>query len=153
MAIVQKFGGSAFTGTVNGDDASAGNVGEYLFAQGSGISLADGVASDVTSLLLQPGDWELWAAVSFAIGASTSITQIQESISLNSATLNAGGTYYASEFFNAVVPGASSSKLWMANIRRRLSFAVPTTFYLVTTARFTVSTLDANGNLNARRMR
>lgn len=58
------------TGVTDGSDAAAGQIGEYLAASGS-HTLATGVALDVTSLTLSPGDWDVDGSSAFSPSLET----------------------------------------------------------------------------------
>ena len=147
-------------GTTTNNNAAAGQVGESTsstVAAGAAVALTTGVAANVTSLVLTPGDWNVNGSVDHAIGATTSITQLNASISLTSTTLSpqAGGSGLGSDAtatfsFAAMVPAANI----VQNIPFvRLSIAVTTTIYLVAQDAFTLSTVSAFGTIRARRSR
>jgi hypothetical protein len=152
---------AALLGTGTNDNAAAGHLGEYItstVAAGGAVALATGATSNVTSIVLTAGDWDVSGVVDYTFGATTSYTSIQAGISLTSATLagQAGGgglgTDPNSAFATpAQVPTALPFSLEAGPVR--VSIAATTTVYLVTNAVFTVSTLSAFGTIRARRVR
>lgn len=154
MAVL---GGSNFPtgqlpGTATNDNASAGNVGEYMesiIAVGSAVALTTAVTSNVTSLSLTAGDWDVVGSVIFNPGATTSITALIASICLTTATID--GTYAWSHRMSAFVPNAPFGGYGIA--RRRVSINATTSVFLTAQGVFTVSTLGAYGYINARRVR
>ena len=103
------------------------------------------------------GDWDVNAQVDHLIAASTSITQLNASISLTSATLSgqAGGAGLgtdatATATFSAMVPTANITQGIMMI---RLSIAATTTVFLVAQDTFSLSTVSAFGTIRARRVR
>jgi len=142
-------------GTSTNDNAAAGSVGEYVssnIATGSAVSLTTTTTANVTSVSLTAGDWDVWGAVAFKPGGTTSLTVLNASVSTTSATngaLNAGS--FAQWATAANVVGANDVYLTLAPAR--ISLAGTTTVYLTATGTFSVSTLAAYGILQARRRR
>lgn len=145
-------------GTTTNDNAAAGSVGEYISSTvlvGSAVSLTTSTTTNVTSISLTAGDWDVWGVINYALAAGTTITTLTGSINTVSAT-------------NPTVPGFGSYVLdvWRSgseivgasNLIRplgtsRISLASTTTVYLLARAAFTVSTMTAYGLIGARRVR
>ncbi|UPJ31010.1 hypothetical protein [Bradyrhizobium sp. CW1] len=143
---------SKVTGTTTNDNATAGNIGEYIesvVASGSAVALTSATPKNVTSISLTAGDWDISAAVVYFPAATTSMTASGGSVSTVSDTLD--GTYIQFDRYAAFVPANPLGGF--AIPRRRASLSGTTTFYLVAQATFTVSTLGAYGLINARRVR
>lgn len=141
-----------YPGTDTNDNATAGNVGEYVesvIAAGSAVSLVSSTAKTITSISLGAGDWDVTGAVSFAPNAATSITALSGSISLVDNTNDA--TYTWSDRFGAVVPAANVGGF--AITKRRLSLNGTTTVYLVGASVFSINTNAGFGIISARRVR
>jgi hypothetical protein len=139
-------------GTATNDNAAAGYIGEYIssvVAIGSAIALATNTAATITSISLSPGDWDVFGDIDFHPAATTASTYYIGGISLINATLGTTETTVASPFAIATTGVDASQTIPVI----RISVAVQTTVYLVTTAGFTVSTMIAYGSLKARRMR
>ena len=147
---------SLFLGGNAGGNAPAGSVGEYVsstIAQGSAVSLTSPSASNVTSISLTAGDWDVSAVVIFNPAASTSLTVKTAGVSTNSGafdalTTGAGDTVQASTA--ASVPVGNTS---VEIPPTRISISSTTTVYLVAASTFTVSTNAAYGTIRARRVR
>ena len=147
-------------GTATNNNAAAGQIGEFVaatVASGAAVALTTSVAANVTSISLTAGDWDVNAQVDHLIAASTSITQLNASISLTSATLSgqAGGAGLgtdatATATFSAMVPTANITQGIMMI---RLSIAATTTVFLVAQDTFSLSTVSAFGTIRARRVR
>lgn len=138
-------------GVTDGSDAPAGVVGEIITASASGVSLTTATDTNIISLLLQPGDYDL-SGVSKFIAASTTIptkliTSIN-SVSATQATFPNGGAFAQLE----ATLGTSSTNI-LPTGSMRVKPTVPTTYYLIGNATFTVSTLTASGALYAKRRR
>lgn len=139
-------------GTPTNDNAVAGMVGEYISASVAtpGGALGTGVVSNVTSIVLTAGDWDVDGVVDFLPGALASITQLLFGISEVSVTLGAQDTY-GQLSSAAQVPGANLTAQRTPTVR--ISLAAPATIYLVAEGVFTVDTLNAFGTIQARRRR
>jgi len=145
---------SGITGTTTNNNANAGAVGEYVqsvLATGSSVTLATGVTSNVTSISLTAGDWDVTGAVDFTFGATTSYTNLIGSVSSTSATI--GGQDSKFDFETpAAVPTAGADATFPLPVVR-FSLSGTTTVFLVAQGTFTVSTLKAYGTIRARRIR
>lgn len=141
-------------GTTTNNNAAAGIVGEYLsstITTGASVALATGVTSNVTSIPLTAGDWDVTGSVQYTFGATTSYTNLVGGISTVTATLGGQGNNFDFETA-AVVPTAAADMSWAVPVVR-ISIAATTTVYLVAQGTFSVSTLKAYGILRARRVR
>ena len=158
---VGSFGGAdPRVGTATNDNAATGMIGEFVtatVASAGAVSLTNATAANVTSVSVTAGDWDFSWVVDFKPAATTSVTNLQGSISLTTATLNtqAGGSGIGTEalaIFDtaANVLGADFS---LPGGPVRCSFASTQTVYLVAQSAFAVSTMGAYGTLRARRMR
>jgi hypothetical protein len=150
------FGGLAdgqLPGTATNDNASAGNIGEYVSSSvnAPGVSVTSGTAKDITSISLTAGDWDVWGSVGFNSGGTTVASLLAGWINTSSATNpNApnGGAYFLQD------PVSFSNPTFCYPIgMMRISLATTTTVYLSTYAAFSVSTLTAYGFIGARRVR
>ena len=147
-------------GTATNNNAAVGQIGEFVtatVASGAAVALTTAVAANVTSISLTAGDWDISAQVDHLIAATTSVTQLNASISLTSATLSGqpggaglGTDATAVSSFAAMVPAANITQ-GVALVR--LSVAATTTVFLVVQDMFTLSTISAFGTIRARRVR
>lgn len=67
--------------------ASAGNVGETIVSSGTSGSLSSGTATQIASITLTPGDWDISAEVEFNASGGTSVTDWYSCISTTTATV------------------------------------------------------------------
>lgn len=137
----------------NGNSA-AGEVGEYVSSTvlvGSSIALTTNTQTNVTSITLTPGDWDVSGVVYINPAATTNVTRWTASISTTSATLD--GT--PGRFSNTIVTGGTTpgNVLTESIIPTRMSLSANTTVYLIAYSTFTVSTNSAFGIIRARRVR
>jgi hypothetical protein len=141
-------------GTITGNNAAAGDVGEYFtpatLAQGSALSLTSPNALNVTNFTLTAGDWDVWGVIDYLAGGATTFTIMKSGISTTSATIGAQDT-----FTNLAMAGtlAAASDMAQTTPTVRISIATATTVYLVAQATFAISTLKVYGSIFARRVR
>lgn len=137
--------------TVTSDNAPSGGLGEFvnsLVAIGSAISLSTANVSNVTSISLTAGDWDVEGNVNFS-AASATVTGTQAGISVTTITMPVDG----SEVYSGVQVTILSEKDSITLPRKRISIAATTTVYLEAKATFSAGTVTAFGQINARRVR
>jgi hypothetical protein len=139
-------------GVTNGSDASAGQIGEIISSNvTSGVILSTGTASNVTSISLTAGDWdvcgEVW--ISVGTGGSTFVVGGINNVSVTQPAANAIGTA------KVQLPATFMASQTVAVSLRscRVSVASTTIYYLLASAIFPSGTTTATGNLIARRAR
>lgn len=144
-----------YPGTTTNDNATAGNVGEYVesvIPTGSATPLVSNTTKTITSISLTAGDWDVDGVINFLTATTTSVTYIQAGLSLvtNTQDLTAGRTTELT--IPATVPGAATllSKEFPPY---RLSLSGTTTIFLIGASIFTVSTNAGWGLIRARRVR
>jgi len=139
-------------GTNTNNNATAGNVGEYVsstVAGGSAVSLTTGVAANVTSISLTAGDWDISGIIMYT-GSASAFTNYNISISPTSATQGTLGDTRINVAFTGTT-AASDTGLSIPLVR--VSLASTTTYYLVASAGYGAGTLSAYGRISARRRR
>ncbi|NTG00122.1 hypothetical protein G6L30_08310 [Agrobacterium rhizogenes] len=149
-------GQGQYLGTATNDNATAGNIGEYVQSEvvvGGAVSLTTNTPANVTSISLTAGDWDVRGVVAWTTGASTTISSISTAINTTSASMPAsllpnGGAY---SLINANFNTGNGDVLPVGT--RRLSLSSTTTVYLIAQASFGASTMSAYGGIYARRMR
>jgi hypothetical protein len=148
-------GRGQYLGTNTNDSATAGNIGELVtstVAVGSAVSLTNATASNVTSISLTAGEWDVTGNVAFSLNASTNVTYLIANISTASADNGlAGVTNNLQSFPGGSVLGATAPSLPVA--RQPISINATTTVYLAAQSNFSVSTAAAYGKIVARRVR
>jgi hypothetical protein len=129
------------TGTQSGTQTGTG-----------GVALATTTAATITGLSLTAGDWDCRGVSSHVLGASTSVTVLETSIS-SAATTQAAQGLSSTNFHQdaATVIGALGQDLFTGPFR--ISLAATTNEFLVETDTFTVSTNVGFGSLTCRRAR
>jgi hypothetical protein len=141
-------------GTATNNNANAGNVGEYVesvVASGAAVALTTATGKDITTISLTAGDWDVSASLGYALGATTTYTQILSSISttLNTPDLTSG------RFSGFAGTSQSPAGLGSAYVvgPLRFSLSATTTIHLVAQMTFATSTASGYGLLRARRVR
>lgn len=145
---------NGIVGTTTDNNAVAGSVGEVIESNvqvGSAVSLTSGATSDVTSIVLTPGDWDVTGNAVLKTTATTSVTFIAGSITTVAATHNSNNGFRISSPAHA--PGTADLGGACPARRIQVATATTTTVYLNATGTFTVSTLVAYGYVSARRAR
>lgn len=141
-------------GTTAGDNASAGNVGEYIqsvVVSGSAVTLSSTTPINITSISLTAGDWDIDTVADFLLSSSTSVTQMASSISGTTGTLDTTPGKFMQWFMPATIPGANTMTQCIPPYR--LNLTSTTTVFFVAQLSFTVSTAAVYGIIRARRIR
>lgn len=144
---------SRLLGTTTNNNAAAGDVGEVIrsfIPLASAVPVSTGTATDITSITLTPGDWDV-----SALGAlAGTLTGTESRIYINSAS----NTFPANTLWSDQTATSPAVPSAVANIvlsipAFRVSIAVTTTYYFGAYSTFTVGTATAYGRISARRMR
>lgn len=151
-----QFTSGGILGVTTNSSAAAGIVGEVIssyIAAGSAISLTSPSTSNVTSISLTAGDWDVSGYVAYVAGATTTITQFACGIGQTTATLptpGAGNSLLQEKF---ATPGIGAFT-YVKNLSLcQISLATTTTIFLVSASTFATSTMTTYGGIWARRAR
>lgn len=146
-------------GTTTNDNAIAGSIGEIISATvvaGSAVSLTTATGTNVTSIILTGGDWDVSGQVDYVLTGVTA-TLFQSGISLVSTTLpsQAGGGGLGTDAVVGVplLTTLLSATYGQGIVPVRISIAVTTTIYLIAQSAFSAGTNSAYGTIRARRER
>lgn len=146
---------STFTGGLAGTTAAgnaiAGNLGEYvntLVTSGAAVTMATTVVTNVTSISLTAGDWDVQGQVNAAATGAT-ITAWQAGISSTTATMPTDG----SEVYSGVTGAGLTITDSITLPRKRINVSGTTTVYLEAKGTFSLGSITAYGTINARRVR
>lgn len=140
-------------GTTGNDAATAGNLGELLSSSvtsGAAVTLTSLTATDITSIALTGGDWDVFGNVVFVPSGSNTITSLAGWASITSSTAPVDtnvGAYFTNNF---VITTASAQIIPVGTRPIRSDGTV--TAYLGVKPRFG-PTMSAYGFLGARRRR
>ncbi len=144
-------GGATVEGTSTNNDAAGGFVGEYISSSiaAAGVSVSNNTATDITSISLTAGDWDVSGLIITNPAAGTTTALTIGWVSATSATVPTapnGGAYGINGSSTASATGVTTGM-------KRISLATTTTIYLSTFLTFAVSTMQAYGFIGARRAR
>jgi len=141
---------AGIVGTTLADNAQTGSVGEYLTATGTAVTLSAGVLSNLTSISLTAGDWDVSGDVYLVSSAGFSNAEI--GVSTTSATFVApptNGQTVAIALEGSALFNTSALAVGPA----RINVSTTTTVYLVVGMSFSSGTNTATGFIRARRVR
>ena len=148
---------SGIIGTTTNDSAAAGSVGEYVTSvvNGSPVSISTNTATNLISISLTAGDWDVWGNLYFGGAVNTVVKSMNSWISTTSATLPFNYITQRQDYGSTGVANVAGGgvTMSMAVAPLRFSLSATTTIYLSGYAIFTTSTLGMEGYLSARRRR
>lgn len=144
------------TGVTDASAAAAGTVGEVLTAtialdSVSMVSAQTGPAINIGTLSLTAGDWDVWAAVYYLPGGTTTITYLEASLSLTTGVRDTNPGNWGNLATASVAPGSNRTSILVP--ARQINVSSTTSIFLVGYTQFAVSTLSAGGKIYARRRR
>lgn len=115
----------------------------------SALTLATGVAQNITSISLTPGVWDITGIVMwFATAGPVTGTAKSAAISTTSATIPATSTAGDQWVTDPYMPTTTTST-WEAIPQFRVTVTSTTTYYLVSQAAFTAGTIVTWGRISA----
>ncbi len=140
--------GGSLTGFLSAGTPTSGRIGEVLTANiavADTVSLTTATATNITSLTLTPGVWQLNGICSFVVG-STAVTTASAGINATIATLSLVNV----DFANANFPISQTTSL--ATPFQHVIINAPTTYYLNVSATFASQTCTCYGKMRAVRI-
>jgi hypothetical protein len=145
-------------GTTTNDNASAGNVGEFITASknlANARQATTNSSTTITSVALTPGDWDCTGIMSQSISSTTTVQALSASLGGTDGVIGTQGTdgvtTEQSTEVSAILYGANGRDLRVGPVRESLSGN--TTIYLVSGASFLTSQLWTYGDIRCRRAR
>jgi hypothetical protein len=146
--FVRQTTGMQMKGNNTNTAPPAGFIGEQLTANATGVSVSNATDTNITSVSLTAGIWDVAGMCDFA-GSGITGTSFRLGINNTSATMPGSGGI--NQLSTTVVPTASSnSGLTICPQRRTLSGT--TTVYLVCRANYTVGAVTVSGIITATRV-
>lgn len=136
-------------GTTTNDNAGAGKVGEFISSSvvsGSATSISNNTATNLTSISLTAGDWDVFGNITF-IGGSNNLTTGVAWISSTSATLP------DSSLYGGIDTGFTITNVSVNAPMLRFSLSGTTTIYISGFVKFGAGSCVQCGNIFARRVR
>ncbi|MGH7040481.1 MAG: hypothetical protein ACREE1_20370 [Stellaceae bacterium] len=167
-ALLQTGGASAapswtgpgqIVGTATDDAASVGNIGEYVsstVAETGGVSLTNGVAINITSISLSPGDWDVWGKITVDQGSGNDGNLVNLAGTISDISENI--VDYSQGVLGTCLDSSTKSGAMRAVFNlstTRFSLNATTTIYLVARANYANISLPGTGfgTIAARRAR
>lgn len=146
---------SGVIGTTTNNNAAAGSVGEFvssLIPLASAVNIVTATATDLTSISLTAGDWDVYANITFIPAATTNYTSVIGWNSGVSATL-ANASLRAANSTGAGGAVTGGNEIGIITPSQRYSLSGNGTVYVTGYAVFTISTMTMCGGIYARRVR
>ena len=145
---------NGIVGTTTNNSANAGSVGELVeqnIASGSAVALTTTTATNIASISLTAGDWDVWGETCTNNPGTSTISYIFNAINTTSATLPTAPNGGAMALAQYTYPAGANNYLYTG--MKRLSLSATTTVYLIGYVVFGVSTMGMYGYIGARRRR
>jgi hypothetical protein len=137
-------------GVTDGSDAKPGEIGEFIFAnRTTALSVGIATTTDLTSITLSPGDWDVTGAVSFQGDSYTGGTDLHAWVNTVSATEPSGDTGGKT----MIATSAAGLYNLFPIPPLRVSSASSVTIYLSCYTNYGAGTMLVKGMVRARRMR
>lgn len=139
-------------GTTSANNATAGNVGEYISSsvvQGSAVSLVTATPKTVTSIVLTAGDWDV-TAIGCLNGASTGT---EFDVAIGATTNSLTGTVLGDSRCQSPTVSLTGADASLMVPEFRVNISGSATYYLIVQETFTVGSPKAYGRISARRVR
>ncbi|MFT4068937.1 hypothetical protein [Paraburkholderia sp.] len=146
---------AGIVGTTTNNNANAGSIGEVIPSSvpvGSAVALTSGTITNITTITLTPGDWDVWGQVVVQPAGSTTTQLVAGWVNTVSATQPVYSSPAAAAGFSGASINAGTATV-LPTGTARLSVASNTTVYLSVLSNFSVSTSVAYGWIQARRRR
>lgn len=142
-------------GCRDGSNPTAGYIGQTIAQNvnaGSAVGVTSGSSTTVASILLTPGDWDVWGNIGTVPNAATTQSRLTASISLvnNTHPTPPGGGAY-NQLAGLSIPAGQGTIAITGSVR--INVSANTTVYLVGESSFAVSTNALYGYIGARRRR
>jgi hypothetical protein len=150
---------SVFMGVVDGSEGAPGTIGEYKVTSNVvGVQMAADTPTQICSIHLTPGDWEIWGSVDFLPPSNVSPNMIAASVSVHPNELpNQDDLMTGVGILNMFTTTAltSGQRQVLMTGQCRSNSAAPLDLYLVAQTAFAsgASTVLSKGYICARRVR
>lgn len=138
-------------GTATNDNAQAGSVGEFPVPTNVvGGAISSGTPLMVSSVTLQPGDYEIQACADFVGGTGATGTYFETGVSLSSTAF---GAFPQNTTIVGVSVVAAAGDPAFCSPELRETFTTATAVYALAESFFSGGTMASSGNLHIRRAR
>jgi hypothetical protein len=140
---------NGIVGTTTNNSVNAGGVGEHVAATSGSTGITSATATNITSISLTAGDWDVSGNTYYLAGSGDTITAVLGGVSSMSASLPAVPLY--TQFGNISVTAGGA--ITTIAPEQRFSLSATTTVYLVGFAVHSGGTATTQGFIRARRVR
>lgn len=134
-------------GVTDGSDAATGEVGEYLSATQTSNTMTNGIVSNIASLTLTAGDWDVEGVIS-SYNSSAALSYFVSGLNTTSGA-NPAFPYVV----QLTLAFSSAGVQRAATPTRRVSVSASTVIYLIAQVGFTSGSTSCDGFIRARRIR
>lgn len=138
---------SNVNGSTSGSAPASGVIGQQISNTGTVASVSNNTATNITSITLSAGVWDITGMAIFGGG----ITGTTFRIGINSVSATMPGSEGINQISTPTAPTAASDS-GLTICPQRFSISGSTTYYLVCYSLFTVGTLAAQGIITATRV-
>ena len=146
-------GGVALKGQTGATAVAAGYVGELLeSANATAVAMTTATVTQIQTLSLTAGDWDVWATFYTTVGGTTVSSAITCQLHTTTATIAAPTTAQLSSIQSAPGTEITGQTTYLSTGQSRWNVNGATTVYLNAQATYSVSTLTGNGMIHARRV-
>ena len=142
-------------GTTTNDSASAGDVGEYVesvVTSGSAVTLTDATWTNITSISLTAGDWDVTSLAIFPLNGAGALSDFIFAVSAYSGATTTDHVV-GDNIVTSPVNSTAGINTYAAIPARRFSLASTTTIYMKAFVDVASGAYKGYGRLSARRMR
>lgn len=136
-------------GTITGNNANAGRVGEFAIVLGS-ATIVSATPNNTASLLLSAGDWDVQGTVTTNPAGGAIPSYRACGLSLTSATFGPSNNGQSNGY--AYTSSSSTAEVITTPVFR-VNVSTATTIFLVTQVNYTPGTMSTLGFIRARRVR
>ncbi len=112
-------------GTIVGDDALPGSIGEYIFASAQNVSLNGSTFINVATIALTPGDWDVSAGANFNIASAVATAA---AVVIQST---AEGPYLGPPYSASIGATLTGNNLALTPPTRRINITQNTDYHIV----------------------
>jgi hypothetical protein len=139
---------ASHVGVVDGSNAAAGQIGEVISSSvlASATAMTTTAPVDITSIILTPGDWDVWGNIVTSPAGTTTTSYLEGSISTT-------GPEDATAELALQVSGSAGIPLAYPLPYKRVNITSGATAYLVGRVDFAIAAMHAGGSIYARRAR
>ena len=142
-------------GTTTNDSASAGDVGQYVesvVTSGSAVTLTDATWTNITSISLTAGDWDVTSLAIFPLNGAGALADFLFAVSAYSGATTTDHVV-GDNIITSPVNSTTGINTYAAIPARRFSLASTTTIYMKAFVDVASGAYKGYGRLSARRVR